>query len=127
MVEESYPDGLKYSEKHEWVKVEDEAAVIGISFHAQKEMGDVVFLELPEVGKTIAAGEPLCDIESVKAAEQVYCPVSGEVTAVNDALGEHPEKVNGDPYGEGWMVRLKLSDPAELDKLMDAAAYKASL
>ncbi len=127
MAEESYPDDLKYSKKHEWVRMKGEEAVVGISFHAQKEMGDVVFLELPEVGKTIIAGEPLCDIESVKAAEQVYCPVSGEVTAVNDVLGEQPGKVNGDPYGEGWLVRLKLSDPAELDKLMDAVAYKASL
>ena len=126
-MDESYPEDLKYSEKHEWVRVEGEEAVIGISFHAQKEMGDVVFLELPEVGKQVKSGEALCDIESVKAAEQVYSSVSGEVTGVNGALADSPGKVNSDPYGEGWMVRVKMSDASELDKLMDAKAYKDSL
>jgi glycine cleavage system H protein len=127
MAEESYPEDLKYGEKHEWVRVEGEEGTIGISYHAQKEMGDVVFLELPEIGRVIKAGEALCDIESVKAAEQVYSPVSGQVTAVNQELADHPEKVNVDSYNDGWMVKLKLTDPAELDKLMDSASYKASL
>ncbi len=127
MAEESYPDDLKYSDKHEWVRVEGEEAVIGISYHAQKQMGDVVYLELPELGKEVKADEPACDIESVKAAEQIYSPVSGEVVAVNDALSGSESKVNSDPYGEGWIMRLKLKDPSELDELMDAEAYKESL
>lgn len=127
MSEESYPDDLRYSEKHEWLRVEGDEGVIGLSFYAQKEMGDVVFIELPDVGADIASGGALCDIESVKAAEQVFSPVTGTVTAVNDALADHPEKVNVDSYGDGWLVRLKLNDPAEAEKLMDSAAYQKTL
>ena len=127
MSEANYPDGLKYSEKHEWLKIDGEEGTVGITFHAQKEMGDVVFVELPEVGKEVKAGDALLDIESVKAAEQVYSSVAGTVAAVNEELNDHPEKVNKDPYGEGWMVRLRLSDPSEAEKMMDSAAYRATV
>jgi glycine cleavage system H protein len=126
MVQTDQPGNLKYAETHEWVRVDGDEAVIGISDYAQDELGDVVYLDLPwdNAGtRQVKAGERFGDIESVKATSELYSPVSGQVVRVNDALKDKPEAVNTDPYGAGWMIAVKLSDPVELDKLMDAAAY----
>lgn len=114
-----------YSKDHEWVSVEGDTATIGITDYAQSQLGDVVFVELPDTGKTLAKGDEAAVVESVKAASEVYAPVSGEVTAANDALADEPAKVNADPEGAAWFVKVKLSDTTELDDLMDEAAYKA--
>lgn len=113
-----------YSEDHEWVRVEGDSATIGITDYAQEQLGDVVFVELPAVGKTLAKGDEAAVVESVKAASEVYAAVSGEVTAVNEALEDEPATVNSDPTGKGWFFKLKLSDTGELGGLMDEAAYK---
>ncbi len=120
-----YPDGLKYTKDHEWIAAQDGEGTIGVTFFAQKELGDIVFVELPEIGRRLGQGEEFGTIESVKAVSEVYCPVSGEVVAVNGELRDHPELVNQDPYQKGWLLRLRLSKPAELAALMDAAAYQA--
>jgi glycine cleavage system H protein len=120
------PENLKYAETHEWVRVEGDTAYIGISDYAQDELGDVVYLDLPwdDAGKrTFAAGDHFGDIESVKATSELFAPVGGTLARVNDALKDRAELVNSDPYGEGWMLALTLTDPAQVDKLMDAAAY----
>ena len=120
------PDNLKYAETHEWVRVEGDEATIGISDYAQDELGDVVYLDLPwnDAGKReVRAGERFGDIESVKATSELLAPVSGQVVRVNSALQDSSELVNTDPYGQGWMLVVKMSDPSELDKLMDAASY----
>ena len=118
---------LKYRESHEWVRDEGDGTVtVGISDHAQAQLGDMVFVELPEVGNSYGQGDACAVVESVKAASDAYAPVSGEVTEVNDALEDAPEAVNTDPYGDGWMFKMKLSDPSELDGLLDAEAYEAA-
>ena len=120
------PDNLKYTESHEWIKQEADGTVtVGITFHAQSQLGDVVFVELPPVGRTIAKGKEAAVVESVKAASDVYAPVSGTVVEGNEALGDDPALVNSDPEGSGWFFKLTLSDMGELDSLMDDAAYKA--
>jgi glycine cleavage system H protein len=119
----SYPADLKYTESHEWVRVEGDVATVGISWFAQDSMGDVVHVELAEVGDTLTKGSPACEIESVKAVSDVYAPASGEVLEVNEALEDTPESVNEDPYGGGWLFKVRLS--AKLDGMMDAAAYQA--
>ena len=116
---------LRYSEEHEWVGVEGNVATVGITDFAQEQLGDVVFVELPEVGTEVSAGEQVAVVESVKAASEVYAPVSGEIVEVNDAIVEEPAGVNGDAEGDGWFFKIKLSDPSELDDLMDAKAYAA--
>lgn len=121
------PEDLKYAASHEWVRVEGETATVGITDHAQHELTDVVFVELPAVGRELRAGEACAVVESVKTASDVYAPVSGTVTAVNAALAAHPELVNSEPYGAGWFFRLRLSQPAELARLLDAAAYRARI
>lgn len=121
----SYPQDYRYSKDHEWIKVAGEKGTVGITDHAQKQLGDVVFLELPEVGRKLAAHEVFGTVESVKAVSELFSPVSGEVVEVNAALTKSPEKVNTDPHGEAWMVVIRLSAPAELSGLMDAAAYEA--
>ena len=122
------PDNLKYSEEHEWVRVEpDGAAVVGITDFAAESLGDVVFVELPEVGSALTQFEKMGEIESVKAVSDLYSPVSGTITERNDAVIDAPELVNDSPYDSGWMLRVELSDSAELDKLMDHAAYQAML
>ncbi len=113
-----------YTEEHEWIRVEGDQATVGISDHAQEQLGDIVFVELPEVGKKLAKGEQAAVVESVKAASEVYAPVSGEVTEVNSALEDKPELVNQDAEGEGWFFRMKLADPGELEGLMDRDAYE---
>ncbi len=115
--------GLKYSKDHEWVRVEGDVGTVGISGYAQEQLGDVVYVELPEVGRAVAQNEEAAVVESVKAASEVYAPVSGEVVEVNQALEDDPSLVNGDPTGEGWFLKLRLSAPGELDELMDDAAY----
>ncbi len=114
---------LKYSKDHEWVRVEGEIAVVGISDYAQAQLGDVVFVELPEIGKPIAKDGEAAVVESVKAASEVYAPLSGEVVEVNQALGDEPERVNSAPTGDGWFFKIRFGDPSELDGLMDEAAY----
>lgn len=114
----------KYTEEHEWVEVEGDTGMIGISDYAQEQLGDVVFVELPDVGKLLDRGDEAAVVESVKAAAEVYAPVGGEVIEVNDALNGDPSLVNTDAFGDGWFAKLRLTDPAELDELMDEAAYK---
>ncbi len=124
------PDELLYTKDHEWIRVEGQEAVVGITNHAQNELGEIVFLDLPEPGRTVRAGEEFGTVESVKAVSEIYSPVSGEVTAVNRVLMENPDNsatVNKDPYGEGWLVRLRFSDPAEVKKLLDRASYEGYL
>ena len=119
------PDHLRFSPSHEWVDSSHPAAFrVGISDHAQAELTDIVYLELPETGRTVAKGEAVAVVESVKAANDIYAPVSGEIVEVNEALGEAPEPVNEDPFGKGWMFAINPSDPSELDTLMDAGAYR---
>ena len=127
MAEETYPDDLRYHPEHDWAKVEGETATFGITWYAQDALGEVVFYEPPEVGKEVKKDEAYAEVESVKAVSDVYAPLSGEVTEVNGALSENPEKMNQDPYGDGWMVKVKLSDRSELDQLMDVGAYKELL
>jgi glycine cleavage system H protein len=119
-----FPEELKYTEEHEWVLVEDDIATIGITDFAQDQLGDVVFVELPEVGDNIEAGATFGVVESVKAVSDVYAPVSGEVVEINEELPDEPETLNNSPYDAGWMVKVKLSDPSALDELMDVAAYQ---
>ncbi|MBK1705898.1 glycine cleavage system protein GcvH [Halochromatium glycolicum] len=122
------PTELKYTESHEWVKDNGDGTVtVGITDHAQDALGDLVFVELPEVGKQLAAKDACAVVESVKAASDIYSPVGGEVTAANEALDGAPETINEDAYGEGWIYQLKLSDPSELDNLLDAGAYEQVL
>ncbi|MGI8858473.1 MAG: glycine cleavage system protein GcvH [Thermomicrobiales bacterium] len=119
------PADLRYSEEHEWVRVDGDLATIGITAYAQDSLGDIVFVELPSVGRTLAAGEGFGVVESVKAVSDVYTPVPGEVTEVNTALETAPEQVNNAPYEGGWMIRVRVADPSALDKLMNADAYTA--
>jgi glycine cleavage system H protein len=121
----SYPDDLRYSKEHEWVRAEDGRATIGITSFAADELGDIVFIELPEVGATLSQFGTFGVVESVKAVSDLFAPVSGEVTEVNEALRDAPELLNSNPFGEGWIARVTLADAAELDNLMDAAAYAA--
>ena len=115
---------LYFTKEHEWIRVDGDTATVGISDHAQQALGDIVFAEVPSVGKSLARGDDAAVVESVKAASDVYAPVSGEVTAGNDALGDDPALVNRDPEGEGWFFKLKLADPSELDALMAEDAYR---
>jgi len=118
-----FPEGLKYSKEHEWVLVEGTSATIGITEYAQEELGDIVFVELPEVGEKIVKDDPFGAVESVKAVSDIYAPVSGEVVETNEILPDNPETINDDPYGDGWMVRVELSDIDDLKDLMDAEEY----
>lgn len=120
-----YPDDLRYSKEHEWVRAENGRASIGITSFAADELGDIVFVELPEVGTQLTQFQPFGVVESVKAVSDLYAPVSGAVVEVNEALRERPELLNTDPFGEGWLAKVELSDPSELDNLMDAEAYAA--
>lgn len=121
--EESYPPELRYHREHDWVRVEGEEAVFGITWYAQDALGEVVYYDPPAVGDTIAKDGTYGELESVKAVSDIYAPASGEVVAANDAVAKRPELVNEDPYGEGWLVRVKLTEPSELDDLMDQKAY----
>ena len=127
MADASYPADLRYHPEHDWARIEGDSATFGVTWYAQDALGEVVFYEPPEVGKELKKDEAYAEVESVKAVSDVYAPLSGEVTEVNSALAENPEKINQDPYGEGWMVKVKLSDPSEADALMDVDAYKKLL
>jgi glycine cleavage system H protein len=118
------PDNLHYSKDHEWVRVEGPVAVIGITDHAQEQLGDVVYVELPKPGESFSANESFGSVESVKAVSEIFTPVSGEVAEVNGSLTDEPEKVNKDPYGEGWMIKVKMGTPGEVDSLLTAAEYE---
>jgi glycine cleavage system H protein len=122
-----YPDDLLYTETHQWARVEGDIATIGITDYAQDQMGDLVYVELPEVGVEVVAGEAAGQVESVKAVSDVQSPVSGEVTEVNQALVDEPETVNRDPYGDGWMIKVRISDKSELASLLNSAAYQEHL
>lgn len=119
----SSPADLKYSKSHEWVRVDGDIAAMGLADHAQSELGDITYLELPEVGDTIAAGEPLGVVESVKAASDIYAPVGGEVVERNENAVNSPELVNQSPYGDAWLIKVRMADTGDLDALMDSAAY----
>ena len=127
MAEASYPDDLLYHAEHDWARVDGDEATFGITWYAQDSMGEVVFFDPPKVGTQVTKDSPYTEVESVKAVSDVIGPLSGEVIAVNEELSDAPEKINEDPYGEGWLVRVKLSDPAEQEALMDAAAYEGTL
>jgi glycine cleavage system H protein len=120
-----YPQDCRYTKDHEWIKVEGDRGRIGITDYAQKQLGDVVFLELPEVGKSLGAGDQFGTVESVKAVSELFSPVGGEVVEVNDAIAAKPELVNQDPHGKAWMIVVRMADPASVGSLMDAAAYAA--
>ncbi len=127
MAEESYPDELRYHREHDWARVEDTEATFGVTWYAQDALGEVVFYESPEVGSQAVKDQAYTEVESVKAVSDVYAPLSGEIVAVNDAVAARPELINEDPYGEGWLVRVKLSDPSETEQLLDAEAYRKLL
>ena len=127
MAEPSYPDDLLYHSEHDWARVEGDSATFGITWYAQDALGEVVFFQPPDVGSSVSRGEAYAEIESVKAVSDVFAPLSGEVVAVNEALSDRPETVNEDPYGDGWLVRVKLSEPSETESLMSSADYQATL
>ena len=119
------PKQLRYTKEHEWVSVSGDTATIGITDYAQGELGDIIFLELPELGETFARGESFGTVEAVKTVEEIYAPAGGEIVAINERLADEPELVNHSPFGDGWLIKLRMKDPAELTQLMDAAAYQA--
>ena len=127
MAEASYPDDLKYHAEHDWARIDGDVATLGITWYAQDQLGEVVFFDPPEVGTAITAGSPYAEVESVKAVSDVIAPLSGEIVEVNEGLKDSPEQINEDSYGEGWLVKIKLSDPSESDSLMDADSYIQSL
>ena len=122
-----YPENFRYTKEHEWVKVEGATATIGITHHAQSELGDIVYVDLPKVGATVEQGKTFGSVESVKAVSDIYAPVSGEVTAINEALNTTPEKLNADPHGDAWLIKIKLSNASQVDSLMSTADYQAYL
>jgi glycine cleavage system H protein len=123
----SYPDDLKYHAEHDWARIEGDSATLGITWYAQDQLGEVVFFDPPAVGTQIAKDSAYAEVESVKAVSDVIAPLSGEITEVNEALKDSPERINDDSYGEGWLVKIKLSDRSEADELMDAESYQSSL
>jgi glycine cleavage system H protein len=123
-VSDQYPDGLLYHPEHDWAKLDGDIATFGITWYAQDALGEVVFYDPPEVGAQVSKDQAYTEIESVKAVSDVFAPLSGEITEANAALGDSPETINTDPYGAGWLVKVKLSDPSEAESLMDAAAYQ---
>jgi glycine cleavage system H protein len=127
VAEASYPDDLKYHPEHDWARVDGDFATLGITWYAQDQLGEVVFFDPPEVGKSITKDGSYAEVESVKAVSDVIAPLSGEIVEVNEALKDAPEQINEDPYGEGWLVRVQLSNPSELDELLDSESYQSSL
>jgi glycine cleavage system H protein len=125
--EESYPEDLRYHPEHDWARIDGDQATFGVTWFAQEALGEVVFFEPPEVGATVSKDEAYAEVESVKAVSDVFAPLSGEVVEVNEDAGENPELINNDPYGDGWMVRVKLSEPSEVETLLDVEAYKKLL
>ena len=127
MAEASYPDDLRYHEEHDWARIDGDQATFGVTWYAQDALGEVVFFDPPDVGASVTKDQTYAEVESVKAVSDVFAPLSGQIVEVNEALGESPERINQDPYGEGWMIKVRMSDPSEVDKLMDVAAYKEML
>jgi glycine cleavage system H protein len=127
MADASYPEDLLYHPEHDWVRIESDQATFGITWYAQDALGEVVFFDPPEVGSTVSKDESYAEVESVKAVSDVIAPLSGEIVEVNTALGDNPEAINSDPYGEGWMVKVKIADASERDSLLDRDAYTATL
>jgi glycine cleavage system H protein len=127
VADESYPEGLKYHEEHDWARIEGDTATFGITWFAQDQLGEVVFVELPEVGSSVTANSSYAEVESVKAVSDVFAPLSGEVLEVNDKLSDSPESINDDPYGDGWIAKVRLSDTSETQSLLDVDAYKKLL
>ena len=127
MADENYPEDLKYHPEHDWARIDGDEAVFGITWYAQDSLGEVVFFDPPEVGAQVSKDGAYAEVESVKAVSDVFAPLSGEIVEVNEALADSPENVNADPYGDGWMVKVKLSDTGEVDALMDVDAYKQLL
>ena len=127
MAEASYPSDLKYHAEHDWARIDGDIATMGITWYAQEQLGEVVFFDPPEVGATVTKDQPYAEVESVKAVSDVIAPLSGEITEVNEGLSDAPEQVNEDPYGEGWMVKIRLSNVSEAEDLMDASAYEGTL
>ena len=127
MADESYPEELLYHQEHDWARVDGDTATFGITWFAQDALGEVVFLEAPEVGAQLSKDQPYAEVESVKAVSDVFAPLSGEVTEKNEELNAAPESINADPYGAGWLVKVRLSDPSETESLMDANAYREML
>jgi glycine cleavage system H protein len=127
MADGTYPDDLLYHPEHDWARIEGDNATLGITWFAQDALGEVVFFDPPEVGSTIAAGDSYAEVESVKAVSDVIAPLSGEIVEVNTELGDSPETINSDPYGEGWLVKIKMSDPSETESLLDQATYTSQL
>lgn len=123
----NFPENLRYTSEHEWIRVEGNEAYVGITDYAQSELGEIVFVDVDTIGEQIAQGEVFGSVEAVKTVSDLNMPISGEVLEFNEALNDQPELVNNDPYGEGWMIKISVNDPAELDSLMDAAAYQASI
>lgn len=121
----TYPENFRYTKEHEWVSVDGDTGTVGITFHAQSELGDIVYVDLPKVGATVETGQSFGSVESVKAVSDIYAPVSGEVIEINALLADAPEKLNEDPHGAAWLVKVKLADPAQASALLDAAAYQA--
>jgi glycine cleavage system H protein len=126
-VAESYPEDLKYHPEHDWARIEGEEATFGVTWYAQDALGEVVFYDPPEVGATVTKDQPYTEVESVKAVSDVFAPLSGEVIEVNEALSDSPETINHDPYGEGWLVKVRLSNTSELESLLEVGAYKELL
>jgi glycine cleavage system H protein len=127
MSEPSYPDDLRYHAEHDWARIEGDEATFGITWYAQDALGEVVFVDAPAVGSAVNRDATYTEVESVKAVSDVIAPLSGEIIAINEKLADAPETINEDPYGDGWLVRVRLSDPSEADALMDSASYQASL
>jgi glycine cleavage system H protein len=127
VAEASYPEDLKYHAEHDWARIDGEEATFGITWYAQDALGEVVFFDPPEPGAQVAKDQAYAEVESVKAVSDVFAPLSGEILEVNDALADSPERINEDPYGEGWLVKVRLSEPSELDTLLDVAAYRELL
>jgi glycine cleavage system H protein len=123
----SYPEDLKYHQEHDWARIEGDQATFGITWFAQDALGEVVFFDPPDVGSQVSKDSAYAEVESVKAVSDVFAPLSGEIVEVNEELADSPERINADPYGEGWMIKVRMSDPSEVDRLMDANAYKELL
>jgi glycine cleavage system H protein len=127
VAEASYPEDLKYHPEHDWARLEGDTVTFGITWYAQDQLGEVVFVDPPEIGRTVSKDDPYAEVESVKAVSDVIAPLSGEVIEVNEALSDAPETINQDPYGEGWLVKVRLTDPSEADSLLDSSAYQELL
>ena len=127
MADATYPDDLRYHPEHDWARIDGDVATFGITWYAQDQLGEVVFVDPPEVGKTVTKDEPYAEIESVKAVSDVVAPLSGEIVEVNELLGDAQEKINEEPYGDGWLVKVRLTDTTELEELLDRETYEGSL